>query len=60
VAMHPGKFLRIDVYASTGLGPWLDSIGLAKVDTVVTMVKGAAPARDASLTTYALVNQALG
>jgi GNAT superfamily N-acetyltransferase len=60
VAMHPGKFLRMDVYASTGLGPWLDSIGLAKVDTVVTMLKGVAPARDGSVRAYALVNQALG
>lgn len=60
VAMHPGKFLRMDVYASTGLGPWLDSIGLAKVDTVVTMVKGVAPARDGNVRAYALVSQALG
>jgi ribosomal protein S18 acetylase RimI-like enzyme len=60
VAMHPGKFLRMDVHVSTGLGPWLDVIGLAKVDTVVTMVKGAAPAHDASVRAYALVNQALG
>ena len=60
VAMHPGKFLRIDIPASTGLGPWLDSIGLAKVDTVVTMVKGVAPARAEDLRAYALVNQALG
>ena len=60
VAMHPGKFLRMDVYASTGLGPWLDFIGLAKVDTVVTMVKGVAPVRDAGVRAYALVNQALG
>jgi hypothetical protein len=60
VAMHSGKFLRMDVYASTGLGSWLDSIGLAKVDTVVTMMKGVAPARDGSVRAYALVNQALG
>ncbi|MEP7070244.1 MAG: GNAT family N-acetyltransferase [Usitatibacter sp.] len=60
VAMHPGKFIRIDIPASIGLGPWLDSIGLVKVDTVVTMVKGAAPARDANLHAYALVSQALG
>jgi GNAT superfamily N-acetyltransferase len=59
-AMHPGKFLRIDIPASTGLGPWLDGIGLAKVDTVVTMVKGAAPAGDGNLIAFALVNQALG
>ncbi len=60
VAMHPGKFLRIDIPVSTGLGPWLDSIGLAKVDSVVTMVRGAAPTRDANLHAYALVSQALG
>jgi hypothetical protein len=60
IAMHPGKFLRIDVSASTGLGPWLDSIGLPKVDTVVTMVKGKAPARARDLHAFAIVNQALG
>jgi len=60
VAMHPGKFLRIDVYASMGLGPWLDAIGLPKVDTGVAMVKGKVPRRDPELHTYALVNQALG
>ena len=60
VAMHPGKFLRIDVSGSSGLGPWLDSIGLPKVDTVVTMVKGKPPAPGADSHTYALVSQALG
>lgn len=60
VAMHPGKFLRIDIYASTGLGPWLDSIGLPKNDTSVAMVKGRAPRRDPDLHTFALVNQSLG
>ena len=60
VAMHPRKFLRIDVPASTGLGPWLDGIGLPKVDTVVTMTRGAAPRPDGRLRTFALVNQALG
>ena len=60
VAMHPGKFLRIDVQASSGLGGWLDGIGLKKVDTGIAMVKGAAPAGDELTRTYALVNQALG
>lgn len=59
-AMNPGKFLRIDVHASTGLGEWLDGIGLEKVDTVVTMVKGTPPARDAGVRAFALINQALG
>ena len=60
VAMHPGEFLRIDVYASTGLGRWFDSIGLPKVDAAVTMVKGVAPARGDGLRAFALTNQALG
>jgi Acetyltransferase (GNAT) domain len=60
VAMYPGKFLRIDVYASMGLGPWLDAIGLPNVSTGVTMVKGRVPRRDPELHTFALVNQALG
>jgi len=60
VAMHPGKFVRIDVSATSGLGPWLDSIGLPKVDTVVTMVKGKRPKGDAELQSFALVSQALG
>jgi predicted N-acetyltransferase YhbS len=60
VAMHPGKFLRVDIHASTGLGPWLDAIGLPKVDTGVAMVKGKVPRRDQELRTFALVNQALG
>lgn len=60
VGLNVGKFLRIDVVASAGLGPWLESIGLAQVDTVVTMVKGVPPAPDAEVKTYALVNQSLG
>jgi hypothetical protein len=60
VAMHPGTFLRIDVPGSSGLGDWLDSIGLRKVDTVVTMVKGTPPARDDGVRSFAIVSQALG
>jgi GNAT superfamily N-acetyltransferase len=59
-AMNPRKFLRIDVHASQGLGAWLGRIGLKKVDTGVTMSKGPAPAKDATLRDFALVNQALG
>lgn len=60
VAMHPGKFLRIDVPFSSGLGGWLEGIGLPNVGTVVTMVKGPAPARDEGVRSFAVVNQALG
>jgi len=60
VAMHPGKFVRMDVSVASGLGPWLDSIGLPKVDTVVTMVKGKAPKGDANVRAFALVSQSFG
>jgi GNAT superfamily N-acetyltransferase len=60
VAMHPGKFLRIDVDAASGLGAWLDAIGLKKVDRVVTMVKGKAPLRDPGARTFAVVSQSFG
>jgi len=60
VGMHPGTFLRIDVPGSSGLGEWLDSIGLRKVDTVVTMVKGQPPARGEDMRCFAIVSQALG
>lgn len=60
VAMHPGKFVRIDVVASGGLGAWLEGIGLAKVDDVVTMVKGRRPAGTEEMRPFAIVSQSLG
>lgn len=60
VAMHPGTFLRIDVPGSSGIGEWLDSIGLRKVDTVATMVKGTAPVLCEDVRSFAIVNQSLG
>ena len=59
-AMNPRKFLRIDVHASDGLGAWLGRAGLKKVDTVISMSKGAPPAKDAAVRDFALVSQALG
>ena len=60
VAMHAGKFLRIDAVASSGLGPWLDVIGLVNVGNVVTMVKGRRPAGDEEVRPFAVVSQSLG
>ena len=60
VAMHPGKFMRIDIPASSKLGPWLDGIGLENVGNVVTMVKGKPPAAGADVRVFGLVSQALG
>jgi GNAT superfamily N-acetyltransferase len=60
VAMHPGRFLRIDIDAASGLAPWLDGIGLKKAGRVITMVKGKAPKPDPGLRTFAIVSQSLG
>jgi ribosomal protein S18 acetylase RimI-like enzyme len=60
VAMHPGRFLRIDIDAASGLAPWLDGIGLKKAGRVITMVKGKAPKPDTGLRTFAIVSQSLG
>jgi len=60
VAMHPGRFLRIDIDAASGLTTWLDSIGLKKAGRVITMVKGKAPKPDPGVRTFAIVSQSLG
>jgi GNAT superfamily N-acetyltransferase len=59
-ARHVGEFVRIDVTVASGLTPWLESIGLPKVDQVVSMSLGAAPQADPQATLYALSNQSLG
>lgn len=59
-ALNPNRFLRVDVHSSTGLRKWIDGIGLRKVDTGVAMVKGAAPAKDARVGVFSLINQAIG
>ena len=59
-ALNPQKFLRVDVQASTGLGDWIEGLGLKQVGGGVAMVKGSAPARDARVGAFSLINQALG
>jgi len=60
VAMHPGKFLRIDIDAASGLSSWLEGIGLKASGRVITMVKGKVPRPDAGVHGFAIVSQALG
>jgi GNAT superfamily N-acetyltransferase len=55
-----GCFVRIDVTAASGLSPWLDSIGLPRVDEPVQMARGPGPTGRAGFTQYAVVSQALG
>jgi predicted N-acetyltransferase YhbS len=57
---NAGRFLRIDVPVDSGLSDWLKGLGLARVDTVVGMVRGAPPQRGNNVHAFGLVNQALG
>ncbi len=60
VAIHEGTFVRIDVDHALGLHDWLAGLGLPRVDTALTMVRGEVPARRGEATSFGVVNQALG
>jgi predicted N-acetyltransferase YhbS len=60
LAANAGAFTRIDTPDEQGLGPWLESIGLPRVDTVVKMARNGEPTRDPDVLQFAIVNQALG
>lgn len=55
-----GLFTRIDVTSTGGLSPWLESIGLPRVDEVVAMARGGAPVAVEGASVFALSNQSLG
>jgi ribosomal protein S18 acetylase RimI-like enzyme len=57
---YAGKFLRIDVDATSGLPEWLEAQGLPRVGMVTTMVRGTPPQRGPAHGGWALVNQAMG
>jgi len=59
-ARYVGQFVRIDVTADSGLSPWLNTIGLPRVDHVVAMSLGQAPRTGPTALLYALSNQSLG
>ncbi len=54
-----GEFTRLDITGSSKLGDWLEDLGIIRVGRVVTMVRGAEPARTAPATSFAIVSQAL-
>lgn len=63
IAANPGKFLRVDTTADTGLGPWLADVGLRHVGGGIAMrrpASTAAPPSAAPVSTFALASQALG
>ena len=55
-----GMFCRLDVSETSGLSPWLDDLGLRRVGTVTTMVRGTPIEPPSDLRVYSLVSQALG
>jgi GNAT superfamily N-acetyltransferase len=55
-----GQFVRVDVPEATGLSPWLDSIGLPRVNQVVAMTLGIPLVPRAGASLFALSNQSLG
>ena len=70
-AARSGRFLRVDAPDAAGLGPWLESLGLAHVGGGIAMTRAAgaptarraearAAAAQTSYRTYALASQALG
>ncbi|MGH8411918.1 MAG: GNAT family N-acetyltransferase [Pseudomonas sp.] len=58
---NAGNFMRIDIDCASGLGEWLESIGLPRVDVPTTMVRGAPLVmRPGAAALFALVTQAMG
>jgi predicted N-acetyltransferase YhbS len=58
-AAYADSFVRIDVTGASGLGQWLNELGLAQVDSGVSMTRGTVAARDDAVTQFAIINQAL-
>ena len=57
---HTEGFLRVDVDATSGLPPWLESLGLSRTGDVSVMVRGRVPERGPAYGGWALVTQAIG
>lgn len=58
--LNAGRFTRIDIDFATGLGEWLESLGLLRVDAPTVMVRGPALATSREARMFAIVTQALG
>lgn len=59
LGMRSGEFTRLDILGDSGLGDWLENLGIINVDRVVTMVRGAAPRPTGPARSFAIVSQAL-
>lgn len=55
-----GSFCRIDIPEDSGLGPWLEELGLPQVGRVTRMALGPAPEASGTARVFGLAAQALG
>lgn len=60
LAVKQGSFCRIDVAEESGLGAWVESLGLPFAGAVRTMARGSAPKSGEQARIFALAAQALG
>lgn len=60
LAVKQGRFCRIDITAESGLGDWLEELGLPRVGSVRTMARGPAPVAAPFPAVFGLAAQALG
>ncbi|WP_164852657.1 GNAT family N-acetyltransferase [Novosphingobium umbonatum] len=60
LAQNAGNFTRLDVTEASGLSPWLEGLGLPRVDTVRSMVRGPLPEAQGEAVLFALSAQAMG
>jgi GNAT superfamily N-acetyltransferase len=56
---YAGSFVRVDVTGTSGLADGLTAMGLAQVNTVVTMARNGVPAQDERVAQFAILNQSL-
>ena len=57
---NAGRFTRIDIDFDSGLGEWIESLGLLRVDAPTTMLRGPALTKAPDTRLFAIVTQALG
>ena len=57
---YAGCYVRVDVTGESGLGPWLESLGMALFGPGVRMVRGQPPASDGTVRQFAVLNPAIG
>lgn len=60
LGIQSGSFCRIDIPEESGLGAWLEDLGLPEVGRVTMMALGPAPVTDDAIRTFAIAAQALG